>query len=307
MEIYLPIAEMSVHWLLLFGVGGAVGFLSGMFGVGGGFLLTPLLIFYGIPSGVAVATTASHVTASSMSGALTQWRNRSVDVKLAAVMTASGIVGTGVGVWLFGILRQAGQMELIVSASYVIMLGTIGILMLRELLETLAAARRGEPGPSAKAQHHSWIHGLPLKMRFRESRLYISVIPPVLIGFTVGVLSAIMGIGGGFVLVPALIYLVRVPANMVMGTSLLQILFVTASSTILHAVSDFTVDIMLAAILISGGVIGAQFGVRMASRLRGEQLRFLLAVLVLAVGARLLYGLLISPSDPFSVAIVDTP
>lgn len=198
-------------------------------------------------------------------------------------------------------------MELIVSASYVIMLGTIGILMLRESLETLAAARRGEPGPSAKAQHHSWIHGLPLKMRFRESRLYISVIPPVLIGFTVGVLSAIMGIGGGFVLVPALIYLVRVPANMVMGTSLLQILFVTASSTILHAVSDFTVDIMLAAILISGGVIGAQFGVRMASRLRGEQLRFLLAVLVLAVGARLLYGLLISPSDPFSVAIVDTP
>ena len=187
------------------------------------------------------------------------------------------------------------------------MLGTIGILMLRESLETLAAARRGEPGPSAKAQHHSWIHGLPLKMRFRESRLYISVIPPVLIGFSVGVLSAIMGIGGGFVLVPALIYLVRVPANMVMGTSLLQILFVTASSTILHAVSDFTVDIMLAAILISGGVIGAQFGVRMASRLRGEQLRFLLAVLVLAVGARLLYGLLISPSDPFSVAIVDTP
>lgn len=307
MEIYLPIAEMSVHWLLLFGMGGAVGFLSGMFGVGGGFLLTPLLIFYGIPSGVAVATTASHVTASSMSGALTQWRNRAIDVKLAAVMTASGVVGTVVGVWLFGILREAGQMELIVSASYVILLGTIGSLMLRELLETLAAARRGERGPSAKAQHHSWIHGLPFKMRFRESRLYISVIPPVLIGFTVGLLSAIMGIGGGFVLVPALIYLVRVPANMVMGTSLLQIVFVTASSTILHAVGDFTVDIMLAAILISGGVIGAQFGVRMASRLRGEQLRFLLAVLVLAVGLRLLYGLLVSPGDAFSVANLDQP
>ncbi len=168
MEIYLPIAEMSVHWLLLFGMGGAVGFLSGMFGVGGGFLLTPLLIFYGIPSGVAVATTASHVTASSMSGALTQWRNRAIDVKLAAVMTASGVVGTVVGVWLFGILREAGQMELIVSASYVILLGTIGSLMLRESLETLAAARRGERGPSAKAQHHSWIHGLPFKMRFRE-------------------------------------------------------------------------------------------------------------------------------------------
>jgi len=302
MEIYLPIAEMSVHWLLLFAMGGAVGFLSGMFGVGGGFLLTPLLIFYGIPSGVAVATTASHVTASSMSGALTQWRNRAVDLKLAGIMTISGIVGTGIGVWLFGLLREAGQMELIVSASYVILLGTIGTLMLRESMETLAASRRGEPAPSARAQHHNWIHGLPLKMRFRDSRLYISVIPPVLIGLSVGVLSAIMGIGGGFVLVPALIYLVRVPANIVMGTSLMQILFVTASSTILHSVSDFTVDIVLAAILISGGVIGAQFGVRMAARLRGEQLRFLLALLVLAVGARLLYGLLVSPGDPFSIS-----
>jgi len=301
MEIYLPIAEMSVHWLLLFAIGGAVGFLSGMFGVGGGFLLTPLLMFYGIPSGVAVATTASHVTASSMSGAITQWRNRAVDLKLGAIMTASGIVGTGAGVWLFGVLRAAGQMELIVSASYVILLGTIGTLMLRESLEALAAQRRGEPTPSARAQHHNWIHGLPFKVRFRDSRLYISVIPPVLIGFSIGVLSAIMGIGGGFLLVPALIYLVRVPANIVMGTSLLQIVFVTAASTILHSVSDFTVDIVLAGILISGGVIGAQFGLRAASRMRGEQLRFWLAVLVLAVGARLLYGLLVSPGDPFSV------
>jgi len=302
MEIYLPIAEMSVHWLLLFGIGGAVGFLSGMFGVGGGFLLTPLLMFYGIPSGVAVATTASHVTASSMSGALTQWRNRAVDLKLAAIMTASGITGTGVGVWLFGILREAGQMELIVSASYVILLGTIGTLMLRESLAALAAARKGEQAPSARAQHHNWIHGLPFKVRFRDSRLYISVIPPVLIGFSVGILSAILGVGGGFLLVPALIYLVRVPANIVMGTSLLQIVFVTAASTILHSVSDFTVDIMLAGILIGGGVIGAQFGLRIGARMRGEQLRFWLAVLVLAVGARLLYGLLVSPGDPFSVA-----
>jgi uncharacterized membrane protein YfcA len=303
MEIYLPIAEISVHWLLLFGVGGAVGFLSGMFGIGGGFLLTPLLIFYGIPSGVAVATTASHVTASSMSGALTQWRNHAVDVKLALIMTASGIAGTSVGVWLFGILREAGQMELIVSASYVILLGTIGGLMLRESLATLAATRRGEKAPSAHAQHHNWIHGLPLKVRFRDSRLYISVIPPILIGFSVGVLSAIMGIGGGFVLVPALIYLLRVPANIVMGTSLMQIVFVTASSTVLHAASDFTVDIVLAGILICGGVIGAQLGLRAAARMRGEQLRFWLAVLVLAVGARLLYGLLVSPGDPFSVTV----
>ncbi|HVZ69767.1 MAG TPA: sulfite exporter TauE/SafE family protein [Rhizomicrobium sp.] len=303
MEIYLPIAEMSVHWLLLLAIGGAVGFLSGMFGVGGGFLLTPLLMFYGIPSSVAVATTASHVTASSMSGAITQWRNRAVDLKLGAIMTASGIVGTGAGVWLFGVMRQAGQMELIVSASYVILLGSIGTLMIRESLQALAAARSGERSPSVRAQHHNWIHGLPFKMRFRDSRLYISVIPPILIGFAVGVLSAIMGIGGGFLLVPALIYLVRVPANIVMGTSLLQIVFVTAASTILHAVSDFAVDIILAAILISGGVIGAQFGLRAAARMRGEQLRFWLALLVLAVAARLLYGLLVSPSDPFSVAI----
>lgn len=303
MEIYLPIAEMSVHWLLLFGIGGAVGFLSGMFGVGGGFLLTPLLMFYGIPSSVAVATTASHVTASSISGAITQWRNRAIDLKMGAIMTASGIAGTAVGVWLFGILREAGQMELIVSSSYVILLGTVGTLMMRESLEALALARLGERAPTVRTQHHNWIHGLPFKLRFRDSRLYISVIPPVTIGFAVGILSAIMGIGGGFLLVPALIYLVRVPANIVMGTSLLQIVFVTAASTILHAVSDFTVDIVLAAILISGGVIGAQLGLRTASRMRGEQLRFWLALLVLAVGARLLYGLLVSPGDPFSVAM----
>lgn len=303
MEIYLPIAEMSVHWLLLIGMGGAVGFLSGMFGVGGGFLLTPLLIFYGIPPGVAVATTASHVTASSVSGALTYFRSRAIDLKLAAIMTVSGIVGTVAGVWLFGILSAAGQIELIVSASYVILLGTIGALMLRESMETLAAARAGQRAPSARAQHHSWMHGLPFKMRFRDSRLYISVIPPVAIGFAVGVLSSVMGVGGGFVLVPAMIYLLRVPAKIVMGTSLLQIVFVTASSTILHAVSDFTVDMMLAVILIAGGVIGAQYGVRMAARLRGEQLRFLLALLVLAVAARLLYGLLVTPADPFSVTV----
>jgi uncharacterized membrane protein YfcA len=304
MEIYLPIAEMSVHWLLLFGIGGAVGFLSGMFGVGGGFLLTPLLMFYGIPPSVAVATTTSHITASSMSGAITQWRNRAVDLKLGTIMTASGIAGTGIGVWLFGILRAAGQMELIVSAAYVILLGTIGTLMLRESLEALAATRRGEQAASARAQHHNWIHGLPLKLRFPDSRLYISAIPPVLIGLGVGILSAIMGIGGGFLLVPALIYLIRVPANTVMGTSLLQIVFVTAASTILHAVSDFTVDIVLGGILICGGVIGAQLGLRAAARMRGEQLRFWLAVLVLAVGARLLYGLLVSPGDPFSVVDV---
>jgi uncharacterized membrane protein YfcA len=303
MEIYLPIAEMSVHWLIILGMGAAVGFLSGMFGVGGGFLLTPLLIFYGVPSSVAVATTASHITASSMSGALTQWRKRAVDLKLGAVMTAGGILGTGVGVWLFGILRRAGQMDLMVSASYVILLGTIGGLMLNESLATLRAARGGAPPAVRKFGQHNWIHGLPLKMRFRQSRLYISVIPPVLIGFVVGILSAIMGVGGGFVVVPAMIYLLRVPTNVVIGTSLVQIIFVTATATILQAVDNYTVDAVLALLLILGGVVGAQFGVRAAARLKGEQLRLLLALLVLAVAIRLLYGLVARPEDLYTLSV----
>src|ERR1700749_5136139 len=191
MEIYLPIAEMSVHWLGILGLGGAIGFLSGLLGVGGGFLLTPLLIFTGIPSSVAVATTASHITESSMSGALAQWRKRAVDLKMAAVMTAGGLAGTGSGVWLFAFLRRAGQMDVVVSASYVILLGGIGGLMLRESLATLRAARGGAPVPTGRGDH-LWIHGWPLKTRFPASRLYISVIPPVAIGFLVGMLSAIL-------------------------------------------------------------------------------------------------------------------
>ncbi len=303
MEIYLPIAEMSVHWLIILGMGFGVGFLSGMFGVGGGFLLTPLLIFYGIPSGVAVATTSSHITASSMSSALAHWRKRAVDLKMGAVMTAGGIVGTGAGVWLFAVLRRAGQMDLTVSASYVLLLGTIGGLMLKESLETLRAARGGAPVPARRPGQHNWIHGLPLKMRFRQSRLYISVIPPLVIGFAVGVLSAIMGVGGGFIMVPAMIYLLRMPTNVVIGTSFVQIIFVTATATILQSVNNYAVDAVLAMLLIAGGVIGAQFGVRAAARLRGEQLRFLLALLVLAVAARLLFGLVARPDDLYSLAV----
>jgi hypothetical protein len=303
MEIYLPIAEMSVHWLIILGMGGAVGFLSGMFGVGGGFLLTPLLIFYGIPSEVAVATTASHITASSMAGVIAHWKRRAVDLTMAGVMLAGGLIGTSAGVWLFKLLREAGQSEFVVSAGYVILLATVGGLMLQESVQTIRAARSGNPLPSRPAQHHNWIHGLPLKMRFRQSRLYISVIPPVVLGFIVGLLSAIMGIGGGFVLVPAMIYLLRMPTSVVMGTSLLQILCVTAATTVLQATSNYTVDIMLAGILILGGVVGAQFGVRAGSRLRGEQLRLLLAILVLAVGARLLIGLVVTPADIFSVTV----
>ena len=301
MEIYLPIAEMSVHWLIVLGMGGVIGFLSGLFGVGGGFLLTPLLIFYGIPAEVAVATTASHITASSISGALAQWRRRALDLKMGAVMAAGGLAGTVFGVWLFTAMKRLGQMDLLVSSSYVVLLGTVGGLMLRESLATLRAARAGRP--TARRAPHTWMHGLPFKMRFRESRLYISVIPPIGIGILVGVLSAIMGVGGGFVIVPAMIYLLRMPTNVVMGTSLFQIIIVTAATTILQATTNYSVDIMLALFLILGGVVGAQLGVRVGERLRGEQLRLLLALLVLAMAARLLLGLVLKPDDPFSVAV----
>jgi uncharacterized membrane protein YfcA len=306
MQIYLPIAEMSVHWLVILGLGGAIGFLSGLLGVGGGFLLTPLLIFAGIPSPIAVATTASHITASSMSGALAQWRKRTVDVKMAAVMTLGGIVGTGAGVWLFGVLRRSGQMDVVVSASYVILLGAVGALMLRESLNTLRASRGGVTSPSRSPGKHLWIHGLPFKERFPASRLYISVIPPLAIGFVVGALSAILGVGGGFIAVPAMIYLLRMPTNIVMGTSLVQIVFITAVTTVLQSINNHAVDAMLALILILGGVVGAQLGVRAAAKLRGEQLRLLLALTVLAVALRLLFGLVARPHDLYSVSVDGT-
>ena len=299
MEIYLPIAEMSVHWLIVLGMGAAIGFLSGLFGVGGGFLLTPLLIFYGVPAEVAVATTASHITASSISGALAQWRRRAVDLKMGLVMAAGGLAGTSFGVWLFTLMRRVGQMDLLVSSSYVILLGTVGGLMLNESLAALRAARSGAPPPRRGPQ--TWMRVMPFRMHFRASRLVISVIPPVLIGFAVGVLSAIMGVGGGFVIVPAMIYILRMPTNVVMGTSLFQIIIVTAATTILQATANYSVDIMLALFLILGGVVGAQLGVRAGERLRGEQLRLLLALLVLAVALRLFVGLVLKPDDLFSV------
>ncbi|HKU64069.1 MAG TPA: sulfite exporter TauE/SafE family protein [Rhizomicrobium sp.] len=301
MEIYLPVAEMSVNWLIIIALGTGVGFLSGLFGVGGGFLMTPLLVFTGIPSTVAVATTLSHVTASSMSGALAQWRKRGIDFALAGVMLVGGVVGTVFGVWLFALMRRQGQMDLIVSLTYVIMLGSIGFIMLRESLATLKAYRSG-----ATVSHHAvsrgWILGLPFKMRFRQSRLYISVIPPIGIGFVVGTLSAIMGIGGGFIIVPAMIYLLRMPTRMVMGTSLVQIIAVTSITTVLQATHNFAVDIVLAGLLVSGGVVGAQLGVRAGAKLRGEQLRFLLALLVLTVGAGLAWQLVARPADIYSLA-----
>ena len=302
MEIYLPVAEMSVNWLIIVALGLGVGFLSGMFGVGGGFLMTPLLVFTGIPSTVAVATTLSHITASSMSGALAQWRKRAIDFTMAGVMFAGGIVGTVCGVWLVALMRRQGQMDLIVALTYVVMLGTIGTLMLRESLAALKAHRSGIT-ISRRMVNRGWIQALPFKMRFRQSRLYISVIPPLVIGFAVGTLSAIMGIGGGFIIVPAMIYVLRMPTNVVMGTSLVQIIGVAAITTVLQATSNFAVDIILAGLLVMGGVVGAQLGVRAGARLRGEQLRLLLALVVLAVGAGLAWQLVVRPAEVYSLSL----
>src|SRR5579863_8104672 len=302
MEIYLPVAEMSVNWLIIVALGLGVGFLSGMFGVGGGFLMTPLLIFTGIPSTVAVATTLSHITASSMSGALAQWRKRAIDFTMAGVMFAGGIAGTVCGVWLVALIRRQGQMDLIVALTYVVMLGTIGILMLRESLAALKAYRSGIT-PSRRMVNRGWIQALPFKMRFRQSRLYISVITPLAIGFAVGALTAIMGIGGGFISVPAMIYNQRMPTRVVMGTSLVQIIAITAITTVLQATSNFAVDIILAGLLVVGGVVGAQLGVRAGGRLRGEQLRLLLALVVLAVGAGLAWELVVRPADVYSLSL----
>ncbi|MCH7691966.1 MAG: sulfite exporter TauE/SafE family protein [Proteobacteria bacterium] len=296
MQIYLPIAEMSVNVFLIFGMGGGVGFLSGLFGVGGGFLMTPLLIFIGIPPAVAVATEANQIVASSVSGVLAHWRRANVDVKMGLTLLAGGIVGSSFGVWLFTILRGLGQIDLVIKLCYVVFLSVIGVLMLAESIRTLMRIKRQI---RRKRHHHYWIHGLPLKMRFRRSRLYISALLPVGIGFLVGVLSAIMGVGGGFIMVPAMIYLLGMPTVVVVGTSLFQIIFVTANVTILQAVSNQTVDVVLALILLTGGVIGAQIGARASGRLQGEQLRGLLGLMVVGVCAKLTYDLVVTPLDLF--------
>ena len=301
MQIYLPIAEISVNILTLIGMGGLVGFMSGMFGVGGGFLMTPLLIFVGIPPAVAVATEANQIVASSVSGGLAYWRRRAVDIRMGLILMTGGIAGSYAGVQLFKLLRELGQVDLLISLSYVVFLTVIGGLMMRESLQAISASRRGQPIRARRPGAHSWILGLPLRMRFRQSKLYISVIPPLLIGFFVGVLSAIMGVGGGFSMVPAMSYILRMPPSVVIGTSLFQIIFVTASVTILHAVENQTVDILLALLLMIGGVIGAQFGAIAGQRLRGEQLRALLALIVLGVGVKLLVDLLVQPEELFSV------
>ena len=304
MHIYLPIAEMSVSAFVLLGLGAAVGFLSGLFGVGGGFLLTPLLIFLGVPPAVAVGTGSAHVVASSVSGAIAQYRRNNVDVKMGLVMCAGGIIGTVIGVEMVRILRRAGQFDLVLSLTYVTFLGVIGALMLVESLNTWRKTKAGLPAPSRKSGDHSWVDGLPFKMRFRRSKLYISVIPPAFIGMFVGFMAAIMGIGGGFVIIPAMLYLLRMSTSVVVGTSLFQIVFVAAVATILHAVQNKTVDVLLAVLLMVGGVLGAQYGAVVGEKLRGDHWRLGLAVLVLAVCLRMGYDLVATPFDLYSFGSV---
>jgi hypothetical protein len=301
MEIYLPIAEVSLDVFVLLTLGGAVGFLSGVFGVGGGFLLTPFLIFIGVPPAVAVASSANQLVGASLSGVLAHWKRGNVDFKMGAILLIGGFLGSLLGVWLFGILRRIGQVELVINLCFVILLGTLGALMLVEGTRTLLRRRRVGV-PRRKLHQHTWIHGLPLKMRFRRSKLYISALLPLVLGFLIGILSAIMGIGGGFVMVPAMIYLLGMPTMVVPGTSLFQIIFVAATVTVLQAINNRTVDAVLALVLLIGGVLGAQIGTRMGSRLRGDQLRIMLAVLVLAVAVKLAVDMTMTPDQLYSAA-----
>ncbi len=304
MQIYLPIAELSVNIFLLLGMGGAVGFLSGMFGVGGGFLMTPLLIFTGIAPAVAVATGANQIVASSVSGAMAQWQRKCVDFKMGSILLAGGALGSFVGVIISRILIARGQVDLFISLFYVIFLGIVGALMFAESIRTIRRAHSKNPPLRRKPKHHNWVHGLPLRVRFPRSRLYISCIPPIVLGFLIGILAAIMGVGGGFILLPAMIYLLRMPAAIAVGTSLFQIIFVAAITTVLQAATNHTVDFVLAFILLLGGVVGAQFGARAGRRLKSEELRALLALLVLAVCLRLGVDLVSTPLDLYSLDAV---
>ena len=299
MDIYLPIAEVSVNAPLLIALGALVGFISGLFGIGGGFLMTPALIFLGIPPAVAVASLSQHVVASSASSVIAYSRRLSVDLKMGAVLAAGGVVGSFAGVEVFRWLRLLGQADLVVNFSYLIFLGVIGGLMLAESLGQVLRRRRGEAAPPPKDRRPLWLYGLPLKVRFPRSRLYISVIPPIALGVFVGLLSAIMGVGGGFVLVPAMIYLLRMPAQVVVGTSLMQIIITTSVTCILQSGRNQTVDIVLGTLLLIGGVIGAQLGAKASARFRAEELRALLALIVLLVGLRMGLSLFITPGDPF--------
>jgi uncharacterized membrane protein YfcA len=300
MEIYLPIAQVTQDVFVLLGIGLGMGFLSGMFGVGGGFLLTPLLIFIGIPEPVAVASSANQLVGASLSGVVTHWRRGNVDFKMGIVLVTGGIFGSLVGVQLFSLLRRLGQIDIVISLSYVILLSTLGTMMMIESVGALVRAH--QPGGQLRRLHqHGWFHRLPLKMRFRRSKLYISALLPLGLGFGIGLLSAILGIGGGFLVVPAMIYILGMPPSVVPGTSLFQTIFITASATILQAVTNQTVDLLLALVILIGGVVGVQYGARFGARVSGEYLRVMLAAIILAVGAKLLFDLTVPPGNVYSV------
>ena len=303
MSIYLPIAEMNVNIFLIVFIGMAVGALSGLFGVGGGFLMTPLLIFLGIPPVVAVGSEAPHVLASSVSGVIAHWRKKNVDFKMGFFLLSGGVVGSTVGVNLFKLLQTYGQIDIVIQFLFIIFLGFIGLSMAFESAKTTIKNYRTTSAIRTKLHQHSWIHGLPFKLRFHRSKLYISAIPPILIGFFVGVLSAMMGVGGGFIMIPAMVYILGMSTNVVVGTSLFQIIFVTANSTFFQSYLNQTVDIVLSALMILGGVIGAQIGVRIGSQLKAEYLRGILAILVLLVCAKILTDLILTPADLFTTSI----
>jgi len=301
LQIYLPIADMPVNVFLVLGMGLAVGFISGMFGIGGGFLMTTLLIFIGVSPAVAVASVSTHIAASSVSGALTYWRRGAIDVALALMLLSAGIIGTATGVWLFTTLRALDQLDLMIGLSYVTLLTLVGAFMIYESVLAELRARKGMPATLRRPGSHNWVHGLPLKLRFKRSKIYVSAIPVWGIGFIIGFAGAMMGIGGGFLLVPMLIYFLRVPTATVIGTSMVLTLVTMASATVMHAATNHLVDAILALILMVGGVVGAQFGARTGQKMRGERLRLLLGILVFMVGMRFAFELVVKPDDLFSI------
>ena len=303
MEYFLPIAEVYVSLPLIFLLSLVVGVLSGLFGVGGGFLMTPLLIFLGIPPAVAVGTEAPHVLASSVSGVVAHWRRKNVDFKMGFFLLIGGVVGSTVGVNLFKLLRGFGQIDMVIQMLFLIFLGFIGFSMAFESARTTISKYRTTSSIRTKLHQHSWIHGLPFKLRFHRSKLYISAIPPIIIGFFVGLLSAMMGVGGGFIMIPAMVYILGMSTNVVVGTSLFQIIFVTANSTFFQSYLNQTVDIVLAALMIIGGVIGAQIGASIGTKLKAEYLRGILAIIVLIVCAKIFADLTLTPSNLFSLKL----
>ena len=304
MQIYLPIADIPVNIFVVLTMGLAIGFISGMFGIGGGFLMTPLLIFIGITPAVAVASVTTHIAASSASGAISYWRKNAIDLALGLMLLAGGILGTAFGVWLFAVLRAMDQLDLTIGVSYVLLLGTVGGLMVMESVRAIIREQKGQPATPRRGGMHTWVHGLPLKMRFKRSKIYVSAIPVWGIGFLIGFLGAVLGIGGGFILVPMLIYFLRVPTATVIGTSMLLTLITMASATVMHAATNHLVDAVLSLILMIGGVIGAQFGARAGQNMRGERLRLLLGALVLAVGLRFAYQVIVQPGDLYSIRLI---